>query len=107
MHTKVIWNGKTGDTINLQQGTRQGGIASTQDLKTVMMNSTCVIHDASEGKHIGDIHIGIITCANDVLLLSDTMESFQFQIELFTELTNRERMQIHPTKTSVSIMNLT
>ena len=51
--------------------------------------------------------IGSITCANNVLLLSDTMESLQFQIELFTDLANRERMQIHPTKTSVSIMGIT
>ena len=39
MHTKVIWNKKTGDTINIQQ---ESGIASTQDFKTVMMNSTSV-----------------------------------------------------------------
>ena len=93
--------------INLQQGTRKGGIASTQDFKTVMMNSTSVIHDASQGTHIGDIHIGIITCANDVLLLSDTMESLQFQIELFTKLQNSEKIQFHPTKTCVSIMGIT
>ena len=51
MHTKIIWNGKTGDIISLQQGTRQGGIASMQDFKTVMMNSTSVIHNASQGTH--------------------------------------------------------
>ena len=107
MHTKVTWNGKTGEIVKLHQGNRQGGIASTQDFKTVMKDGTVIIHNAEQGTHIGDIHIGIITCADDVIMLADSAEALLYQIELFIQTTNRERMIVHPTKTSVSVMGIT
>ena len=103
MHTKVIWNGDVGDIIKLLQSTRQGGIASVKDFKSVMKTSTNIMDKAKGGTHIGDTHIGIITCADDVVLLADSIEALQFQVELFTELANMERMKIHPQKTSISI----
>lgn len=107
MTGKVIWRNEIGKSFPIDQGTRQGGNASTQDFKTEIKPVTTKLIDADEGLHIGNNYVGVITCADDVILLANTEEALQFQLMLVNDILNKERMKIHPQKSSISIMGLT
>ena len=107
MTGKVIWKKELGESFKILQGTRQGGNGSTQDFKLEIKTVSTSLVSSDVGLHIGTCYIGIITCADDVILLATDEDSLQFMVKLVNELMNKERMKIHPQKSSISILGIT
>ena len=104
MSTRVMWKGKLGEPIKILQGTRQGGIGSTQDFKIEMKDSTENVHNHQAGCKFNEIDVSIITCADDVVIASNKLDDMLELIGLMNNMVNKERMIIHPQKSTVSIL---
>jgi hypothetical protein len=88
--TKVKWKGMLSDEFTIHQGIRQGGIPSTTDYKVYIDPLLHLLEDSHVGLHIGSIYAGAPTCADDVLLLSDSISSMQYLLTSCEQYANKE-----------------
>jgi hypothetical protein len=106
MTGSVTWRGKQGDRFKIYQGNRQGGIASTQDFKVYIGDLLELLLNSEFGAHIGSQCLGVIACADDLILLAPTEAEMNMQTLLTTSYANLERFEIHPSKSTISIAGL-
>jgi hypothetical protein len=107
MKAKVIWNGKFDRPFPLLQGTRQGGIASTSDFKAYIHDLLALLSENTHGTSLGSTYLGVLACADDLILIADTCEQLHEQVLLTTFFANQERFQIHPEKSTIGIFGIT
>ena len=56
------------------------------------------------GSHIY-VYTGTLASADDIILTSETKLQMMVQVGVFADLNNRDRLKIHPQKTSVNLFN--
>ena len=106
MTTKVIWDGEIGEPYKNEQGNRQGGRCSTSDFKVYIVDGIRLLIDSAQGIHIGRTYVGVLACADDLILASNSLDELQHQISLINIYANKQRLVIHPEKSSVSIRGI-
>jgi hypothetical protein len=102
MTTRVKWKGHLSEPFSINQGVRQGGIPSTVDYKAYIDPLLHELENSGTGLHIGATYVGAPTCADDVMLLSDSPHSLQYQLTVAESYAAKERYTIHPTKTEIT-----
>lgn len=61
--------------------------------------------DRGLGSYIGAIYTGTLAAADDIILTAETEQEMMVQIGVIAELNNKDRLRIHPQKTSVNLFN--
>ena len=84
LHTlaHVRSNGMLGDPFEVTQGVGQGNIFSTHCYKAYINDLLDRLAQACYGHTIGGVYIGAPTCADDIVLLSDSPLDMQTQIDV-------------------------
>lgn len=104
---KVRWNGDYSRTYYVKQGVRQGAVLSTSLYKLYIDDLLNKLSVTQTGLNIGNIYIGIPTCADDQLLLSDKGYEMKAMVKTCQQYAEEHLYTIHPTKSTVTIMNRT
>jgi hypothetical protein len=100
--TKVKWKGLVSDPFEVNQGVRQGGIPSTTDYKLYINPLLEKLENSQIGLHIGSTYVGAPTCADDVMMMCDSVGSLQYLLTTAEQYANKEHYTIHPTKSVVT-----
>ena len=95
------------DPYTMLQGIIQGGNASGSDFKHAIHEALQTSIDSATGFHIGDTYVSTLACADDVIFIAASEADLQKQLLLFNDFMNRERFNLHPKKSSISIYNPT
>jgi hypothetical protein len=104
----VKWKGALSSEFPLRQGTGQGRTFSTTNYKIFNNDLLLRIENAGLGIHIGDIHVGSPTCADDVTLLANSNSTDPQTMTSCVELyANENRYTIGMSKTQMVMYNPT
>jgi hypothetical protein len=103
--TQVKWQGEVSKSFPAFQGTKQGGLASSDDYKTYLLNLLNLLDKANVGFKIGSISIGHPTVADDMVLLTNSQLDGQIMLLLATYYANREHYVVHPEKSLILPIN--
>ena len=112
-HTKLLYDtklvvrlgGEESEAFATDQGVGQGKVLSTKNYKEFIHPALSIYRRSSAGCFIGTTFVGAPTCADDVLLIANSMEDLQMLLAIAQEFANQERYTIHPQKTKVIIIN--
>ena len=97
----VKWRGALSRSYQVNQGVRQGGIASTSLYKEYINILLVDMEKAGLGLRIGDIYLGIPTCADDVLLISSLAQEMQAMMDTTSTFSTENLYDLHPVKSSL------
>ena len=98
----VRWKGSLSKPYSVSQGVRQGGVLSTILYKKYLDPLLQEMELAGTGTFIGDIYLGIPTCADDVLLLSNEKTQMQAMLRRTYEYSQQNKYTLHPQKSTTS-----
>ena len=100
------YKGELSAPYTIRQGVKQGAVDSPPLYKFYIYDLLKQLEEKSLGLHIGPIYLGTPTCADDIELLSNDKSGRELQRMLSTTKTYSERhkYEIHPTKSTATIM---
>ncbi len=98
----VRWQGEYGEAYQVSQGVRQGGTMSPHLYKTYVNSLLKRLETAGLGLIIGDLYMGTPTCADDVLLLSDSKAEMQAMINICHDYSLEHKYELHPGKSQTA-----
>ena len=98
----VKWKGGYSRPYMVKQGVRQGGVLSTTLYKEYINPLLEDCEKAGTGLKIGDTYMGTPTCADDILLLSNSPIELQEMLSAAYNFSKENHYKIHPTKSSVT-----
>ena len=87
-----------GDSFPVHQGVGQGKILSTHNYKVYINDLLLLLEASGCGLLISANYLGSPTCADDVVLLANTVIDLQTQMDIVYSYSTRERYHIHPDK---------
>ena len=98
----VRWKGQDSRPYNVNQGVRQGGVLSTTLYKEYINPFLLDLERSNTGLTIGHVFIGSPTCADDVLLLSDSSSQLQVMLNEAYSYSQSNCYKLHPSKSTVT-----
>jgi hypothetical protein len=98
----VRWQGSYSDAYEVHQGVRQGGVLSTSLYKEYINPLLIDCERSRIGITIGSIYLGIPTCAEDVLLLSNSDTELQAMLDEAYTYSKENQYRLHPGKSTVT-----
>ena len=101
----IRWNGKYSSPYQVKQGVKQGGILSPCLYKLYLYDLLDTLKKSDLGLRIGCTYVGTPTCADDVLHLASTGYELQSMLSLNGLYADKHMYEIHPVKSSVTIMH--
>ena len=103
--TSVKWQGQISPTYVNQKGVRQGGILSA-DLFKVYNNGTLErIDDSGDGATIGDVGVQAPTCADDLTVMSNTVNGLQSLIYICDDTSQMDGYENQEVKSVIMKMD--
>ena len=91
---------------NINQGVRQGGVASTSDYKAYCNDLLLMAENMNIGLCIGDIFIAAPACADDIIFMASDHYSLQCLLNLAKLYADQERYVVHPQKSVVALYDI-
>ena len=101
----IAWNGERSEKIDILRGSKQGGIASTNDYIEITGDGLDLLETCDIGVSIGAHFLGNPTVADDTMCLSFHPGELQTQLDTLTFFANKEHYDIHPGKSSITVFN--
>ena len=98
----IRWKGMYSEPYEVRQGVKQGGVLLPSLYKLYILDLLRSLRSACLGVHIGHLYLGIPSCADDVLLLSNLPSEMQAMLNVNSEYSKRHKYEIHPTKSTVA-----
>ena len=86
------------EPYEVRQGVKQGGVLSPSLYKLYIFDLLRSLRSAGLGVHIDHLYLGTLSCADDVLLLSNLPSEMQAMLNVNSEYSKRHKYEIHPTK---------
>ncbi|VDI17383.1 Hypothetical predicted protein [Mytilus galloprovincialis] len=105
--SRINWKGKYSTSFPIRQGVRQGGILSTNFYKAYIEDLLIQLEESNVGLHLGTNYSGCPTCADDILLLSNSDEDMQVMLNTVNTYSKDHQYTIHPTKSVLLKQNQT
>ncbi|CAC5360622.1 unnamed protein product [Mytilus coruscus] len=96
--SRVNWKGQHSNSFPVQQGVRPGGILSTHLYKIYIEDLLIQLEDSNIGLYLGTNYAGCSTCADDILLLSNSDEEMQVMLNVVDTYSKEHQYNIHPEK---------
>ena len=106
MVSKIKWEGRISDPFEIHQGTRQGGVTSTDDYLIYLHDGIERLVKSRKGFRIGSTNIVAPTCADDMIIMSTDETELQELLSLITDYANIHQYNIHPEKSHVIPFNI-
>ena len=103
MAVKVKLSGQLSRSISIQQGIGQGKILAPENYKVFINPLLKLLCNAGLGVKIGPIYCGCPTCADDIIILTNSDEQLQTILHIVYNYSKQERYEIHPSKTKILI----
>lgn len=100
----VKWKGEYSRPYQVKQGVRQGGVLSTSLYKEYINPLLLDNEKARTGAVIGSVYLGTPTCADDILLLSNSPVQLQEMLSTAYRFSIDSRYVIHPGKSCVTTL---
>ena len=97
-NSSVRLQNQFGQCFTVQQGVGQGKIMSTHNYKCYVNDVLDLLTNSNCGSRIGASYIGSPTCADDIVLLANSVSDMQTQLNIVHTYSQRERYEIHPDK---------
>ena len=101
---KVKIDGSLSRPVCIHQGTGQGRYISSENYKVFINPLLNVLKKAGCGAHIGPFYCGCPTCADDILIITDSEPELQMGFDIVLSYSTDERYIIHPAKSSVTMI---
>ena len=98
----VRWKGKRSRPYPVNQGVRQGGVLSTTLYKEYVNPLLSSATSSRVGMSIGSSYIGTPTCADDILLISNSRLELQEMLTTAYKYSKENFYTIHPGKSTVT-----
>ena len=98
----VRWKGCYSRPYQVGQGVRQGGVLSTTLYKEYINPLLADFERSNVGLSIGDVYLGSPTCADDILLLSESDVQLQVMLNDAHTYSLDNRYRLHPGKSTVT-----
>jgi hypothetical protein len=76
-HVRVLWNGIYSCNFSVKNGVKQGGIISPVLLCLYFDNVLAKLKSSQVGCYIGNLYVGALAYADDLVLLAPTAASMQ------------------------------
>ena len=105
LSAKVRVNNQMTESFSIHQGVGQGRVLSPSQYKAYIDTTLTDLDTLLLGATIGSISIGMPTCADDLLLLSNSYPAAQGMFHAAKGNANRDRSIIHPQKTLMVACN--
>jgi hypothetical protein len=100
----VKWKGGYSRSYVVKQGVRQGGVLSTTLYKEYVNPLLTDSEKTRIGANIGSIYLGTPTCADDILLLSNSPVQLQQMLSTAFKFSTENHYTLHPGKSSVTTL---
>ncbi|CAC5391389.1 unnamed protein product [Mytilus coruscus] len=97
---KVKWNNETSESINILQGVRQGAKLSSLLYKRYKNTILNAISNSNLSAKLGNIHVGSLTCADDIALLGEQSD-IQAMLGIIEFHSKRYMVKINPDKSEI------
>ncbi|XP_072050035.1 uncharacterized protein [Amphiura filiformis] len=99
--SQVKWKGNLSDPFELFQGVHQGRVTSTELYKCYVDPLLHRLEEKRYGTRIGPYYVGAPTCADDILLASNSMTELQDMLDEAVLYSQKERYILHPQKSVI------
>ncbi|XP_071145183.1 uncharacterized protein [Mytilus edulis] len=103
--SKVKWKGNIGNSFQIHQGVRQGGILSPFIYKVYVNNLLEDLKSHSLGFEIGTTYVGCPTCVDDEAFINNCEQELQCMFTVTNHHANQSRVTINLSKTMAVILN--
>ena len=103
LSSQVKWKDECGERFDIQQGVRQGGILSTHLYKLYINALLDELCSCKAGFCTGPYYFGSPTCADDVVLLANSPEDLQAQLNIVERYASERRYTINASKSGLVI----
>ena len=100
---RVRIDGELSSTVCISQGVGQGRVPSTGNYKIFIDPVLRLLSDMNAGQFIGPYFCGCPTCADDILLVAESPDELQAQLDVVFAFSAQERYRIHPQKSKIII----
>jgi len=80
--SKVKWNNCYSCLMSIRSGIRQGGILSPLLFNIYINSIICALRSSDLGCHLGNVYVGCIVYADDILLLSASLLDMQKMLDI-------------------------
>jgi len=97
----VVWNNAAGQTFNVKCGVRQGGILSPYLFSVYIDALVDSLRHSNNGVYIGNLFIGCILYADDIVLLSCTCGGLQRLVNICVSYSTLWDIKFNPRKSMV------
>lgn len=82
LYSRVKWNGSMSSSFRINLGIRQGGVLSPVLFNVYVDELICRLHKSDLGCHIGDLYVGCLMYADDLILLSASIIELQAMLQI-------------------------
>jgi hypothetical protein len=104
MCVHVKWGVQIGDKINVNRGTKQGGLTSPFIFNVFYEDLINDLQSCNHGVTIKGLHINTICYADDILLCSLSVSGLQKMINISTNYIESHGLRFNPHKTTCHTM---
>ena len=102
MSARVMWEGRMSKEYKIGQGTKQGGLCSTDEYLKYQFDLLVQVFTSEIGFNIGSINVTCPTVADDMILAASSPHDLQSLLWLCENYANMERYTIHPEKSVIT-----
>lgn len=99
--TQVKCNGEISDQFLNQQGVKQGGILSANFYKAYNKNILDTLQNSGLGYYIGTLYVGSPTCADDIMLCTNSGQEASGLLKIVEQCTSKDRVKINSKKNEI------
>ncbi len=93
------------EPFNIKQGVGQGKVLSPMHFKTYIDETVAELTSSGQGATIGDIPVGVPTCADDILAITNSLDAMQSQLDVAESAADHDRSTLHALKFQVIAFN--
>jgi hypothetical protein len=97
----VLTDGGLTNWFKVNQGTRQGAVLSPFLFSLMISPLVDELHALNKGTLLGDIRIGCLLFADDIVLIADSEEELQSMMNIATIFFRKWRFKVSASKTRV------
>ena len=102
---RVRWKNSTGSTFSCLNGVRQGGVMSPILFSVYIDELILRLKELDLGCHINDVFTGVVSYADDLVLLSPTVSTTKSMLHVCEQYGKEFNVKFNPTKTKLIVFS--
>ena len=102
---RVKWDGQLSEPVGVSNGVRQGSVLSPLLFNVVMDDLLVKLRESGNGAKVGGIFVGSVAYADDLLLLSPTVNGMQCMLDVCSNFVEENCMRFNVQKCAVVVIS--